>query len=71
MVVNWTYFYTARSEEEALDIFHRTVPIKMLEDFEIDVEVDELGPRCHDCGTQYQPEAIGEVCSSCHRGMVA
>lgn len=33
--VEGTYPYTAISEDDALDQFHSTVPIKMLEDFEI------------------------------------
>lgn len=34
------YFFDAVGSEEALDQFHGTVPIKVLEDFEIDVEID-------------------------------
>lgn len=35
--VDDVYDFTAFSEEHALDLFHETVPIKMLEDFEISV----------------------------------
>ena len=35
------YFYDAINSEDALDQFHLSVPIKVLEDFEIDVEEDQ------------------------------
>ena len=38
--VEGCYFYDAINEEAALDQFHLSVPIKVLEDFEIDVEED-------------------------------
>ena len=34
------YFFDAVGSEEALDQFHGTVAIKVLDDFEIDVEID-------------------------------
>ena len=34
------YFFTAESKDEALDKFHKSVPIKVLDDFEIDIELD-------------------------------
>ena len=39
--VEGCYFYDAINEEDALDQFHLSVPIKVLEDFEIDVEEDQ------------------------------
>ena len=39
--VEGCYFYDAINEEDALDQFHDTIPIKVLEDFEIDVELDK------------------------------
>ncbi|MCK4515187.1 MAG: hypothetical protein KAU31_08015 [Spirochaetaceae bacterium] len=39
--VEGCYFYNAIDEEDALDQFHSSVPIKVLEDFEIDVEEDQ------------------------------
>ena len=35
------YFSIANSVDDALDAFHSTVPIKVLDDFEIDAEEDE------------------------------
>ncbi len=64
------YRITAISEDDALDQFHSTVPIKVLDDFEISVELDKQ-PRCPDCGTECIEEAIGQVCDSCHRGVIA
>jgi hypothetical protein len=39
--VEGCYFYDAINEEDALDQFHLDVPIKVLEDFEFDVEEDQ------------------------------
>jgi len=39
--VEGCYFYDAIDEEDALDQFHSSVPIKVLEDFDIDVEEDQ------------------------------
>lgn len=65
-----SYMISASSEEDALDQFHNTVPIKMLEDFEISAALYQQ-PRCPDCGTESIEEAIGQVCGSCHRGVIA
>jgi len=35
------YRIDADSEDAALDEFHSTIPIKVLDDFEIDVELDQ------------------------------
>lgn len=65
-----SYWFTCNTEQMALDHFHATVPIKMLEDFEIEV-LEEPEFRCPDCGTEAIEEAEGQTCGTCRRGVIA
>ena len=68
-----SYRFTTISEEAALDEFHSTVPIKVLDDFEISVRArPAIGPGawCPDCAEEYSSRDIGQTCGTCHRGMI-
>lgn len=61
--VEGEYTFAAISHDDALDQFHRTVPVKMLEDFEFTA----YSGRCGDCGSAGDP---GTACRKCGRGMI-
>lgn len=61
--VEGEYTFCAISHDDALDQFHRTVPVKVLDDFEFTA----YSGRCGDCGAAGDP---GAACRKCGRGMI-
>jgi hypothetical protein len=68
------YRFTATGEGDALDQFHSTVPVKVLEDFEFEAApIQTMATAqaiCPDCKTGFFRDAIGTVCEACHRGII-
>jgi len=69
--VEGDYTFTATSEGDALNQFHNTVPVKVLEDFEFEaIRKPAAEAICPDCKTGFYKDAIGTVCEACHRGII-